>query len=117
MNMTPTIELTFMSGPRDGETVTLQPAGEPPTVAIGRAPDGPGAVCLPDDPEASRVHSRLLWRERQWWLEDLNSLNGTYLGEFGRGARLTQPAPIAPREIFRVGLTRLRLTAAHGEQS
>jgi len=102
------VAVTFMSGPRDGETVTLQPAGDPPGLSFGRVPQGLGALCVPDDGEVSRLHARLSRSATGWLLEDLSSLNGTFLGEFGKGVRLTAPTSINVGDIFRVGLTRLR---------
>jgi hypothetical protein len=42
-------------------------------------------------------------------LEDLGSSNGTFIGEFQAARRLSKPTEIKGSEIFRVGLTRLRL--------
>ena len=103
------IVLTFMSGPRDGETVSLEASGEPVNVSIGRTPDN--TLSLPDDPDASRRHARLVQREEEWWLEDVGSSNGTFMGEFSRAVRVATPTKITPGQIFRVGLTRLRLEA------
>lgn len=42
-------------------------------------------------------------------LEDLNSSNGTFIGEFQAARRILGSRAIKEGEIFRAGLTRLRL--------
>lgn len=49
-------------------------------------------------------------------LEDLNSSNGTFIGEFQAARRLSGPVEIKGGQIFRVGLTRLRLGVASNER-
>jgi pSer/pThr/pTyr-binding forkhead associated (FHA) protein len=49
-------------------------AGE--RLTIGRRPD---AGLFLDDVTVSRDHARVLQRSGQYWLEDLGSLNGTYV--------------------------------------
>ncbi|GAB1422539.1 hypothetical protein MASR2M15_27730 [Anaerolineales bacterium] len=46
-------------------------------LSVGRFEDND--VYLRYDPFISRYHARLHWREHRWWLEDLDSRNGTYL--------------------------------------
>ncbi len=48
------------------------------------------------DESISKRHARIHYRDGQWWLEDLNSSNGTYLG----GERLTEPAKLLPGTEF-----------------
>ena len=62
-----------------------------------------------DDPDLSRRHARLFWNGSSWILEDLDSSNGIFIGEFQAPRRLSDPAAINDGHIFRVGLTRLRL--------
>lgn len=102
------LRLTFMSGPRDGETIAVASKGAPPAVAIGRVASD-GGIALPSDPDASRLHARLTWRDGGWSLEDVGSRNGTFVGEFTTAARLTAPTTLHVGQIFRVGLTRFRL--------
>ena len=113
--MTPPLVLTFMSGPRDGEVVTLAPQGDPPVVTFGRL--ATGGVSLPDDPDVSRQHARLTWRERAWWIDDAGSSNGTFLGEFAAASRVTAPTRVSLGEIFRVGRTRFRLESLSPERA
>ena len=105
--MAETLTLTFMSGSRDGEVVQLETAGSPSSVSIGR--DAPCELVISDDPDLSRRHARLFWSGSAWMLEDLDSSNGTFIGEFQAARRLSGPTAIKDGHIFRVGLTRLRL--------
>ncbi len=105
--MTPPLVLTFMSGPRDGEVVTLAAQGEPGSVTFGRL--ATCGVSLPDAPDVSRQHARLTWRDAGWWVEDVGSSNGTFLGEFASERRVTTATSLSAGQIFRVGRTRFRL--------
>ncbi len=112
--MEQTLTLTFMSGPRDGEVVQLATAGSPQSVSIGRT--APCELVLSDDPDMSRRHARIFWNGSSWMLEDLNSSNGTFIGEFQAARRLSGCTAINDGEIFRVGLTRLRFGSAKNER-
>ncbi|MBI4189519.1 MAG: FHA domain-containing protein [Betaproteobacteria bacterium] len=112
--MAQTLTLTFMSGSRDGEVVHLEIAGSPPAVSIGRV--APCELLITDDPDLSRRHARLFWNGLSWMLEDLDSSNGTFIGEFQAARRLSGPTAIKDAQIFRVGLTRLRLGSAKDER-
>ena len=108
--MARTLTLTFMSGSRDGEVVQLETAGSPPSVSIGR--EAPCEVVISDDPDLSRRHARIFWNGSAWMLEDLNSSNGTFIGEFQAARRISELTEIKDGQIFRVGLTRMRLGSA-----
>lgn len=112
--MAQTLTLTFMSGARDGEVVQLETAGSPPSVSIGRV--APCELVISDDPDLSRRHARLFWNGSSWMLEDLDSSNGTFIGEFQAARRLSGPTAIKDGHIFRVGLTRLRLGSSKDER-
>ena len=112
--MTQTLTLIFMSGSRDGEEVQLKTAGSPPSVSMGR--DVPCELVISDDPDLSRRHARIFWSGSSWMLEDLGSSNGTFIGEFQAARKLSGAAAIKDGEIFRVGLTRLRLGGAKSER-
>lgn len=99
--------LTFLSGPRDGDSVTLPADGAPGPAVIGRATDC--AIVLADDRDVSRRHARLSWGSEGWLLEDLGSRNGTFVGEFADSRRIDAPVLIEPGTVFRLGNTRLRL--------
>ena len=98
--------ITHMSGPRDGEEVPIEATGSPPAVIFGR--QSTCTVSLPDDSEVSRRHARLVWREGNWWLEDLGSTNGTFVSEFAKQQKVTAAFVIEPGLVFRVGLSRFR---------
>jgi pSer/pThr/pTyr-binding forkhead associated (FHA) protein len=72
------------------------------TATVGR--DVNATVVL-DDPFVSGEHARLTLRGRIWYVEDLESTNGTYLND----DRLTSPAPIRFGDELQVGTVRLRL--------
>jgi pSer/pThr/pTyr-binding forkhead associated (FHA) protein len=104
--VTKNVSLRFMSGSRDGETIQMSASGDPPAVTFGRLPTC--GVCLSDDLEVSRCHARLFWKGG-WWLEDLGSSNGSFLGEFQQGRRISEPAMISVGQIIVLGRTRFRL--------
>jgi hypothetical protein len=97
-----------MSGPRDGETVSIAAPGDGRTISIGRGVPA-GGLALPWDWDASRTHARLVQRDGAWWLEDAGSRNGTFVGEFAQATRIAAPVRLAPGQLFRCGLTRLRI--------
>jgi pSer/pThr/pTyr-binding forkhead associated (FHA) protein len=70
---------------------------------------------MSDDLDLSRRHARIFWNGSAWMLEDLNSSNGTFQGEFQAARRLSGPAAIKDGDIFRVGLTRLRVGGTKDE--
>jgi len=76
-----------------------------PVTGIGRTPDND--LCL-EDPFASGHHALILWREEQWWVEDLESHNGTYLN----GEPISGVAPLASGDRIRIGETWLRFEIA-----
>jgi len=111
--MEQTVTLTFMSGSRDGEVAQLQTTGA--VVLIGRT--APCELVLPDDPDMSRRHARLVRTGSSWTLEDMGSSNGTFFGEFQAEKKLTEPTSIKEGDIFRVGLTRLKLGGVGNERA
>ena len=73
-----------------------------PVTSLGRAPTNTAA--LPDD-TASLEHALLHLRDGQWWLEDLNSRNGTRLNS----EKITQPMPVMPGDVIGVGRVKLKI--------
>lgn len=116
MNMGTQLTLTRMSGPLDGEVLQV-PAGAALSqgVTFGRQP--PSTILLSDDPEVSRLHARLSLRDGGWWLEDLRSANGTFVGEFAHSVRISAAVRLPYGQIFRVGRTRFRLEAADTQKA
>jgi len=80
-----------------GDTFSLRPV-----TSLGR--DMANTIVLPD-PGASAEHALISLRDGHWWLEDLESTNGTFLN----GVRLSTPAIIAPGDMIRVGHVQLKV--------
>ena len=75
-----------------------------PVTAIGRNRDNHIVI---DDPFASSNHAVIAWRENAWWIEDLNSHNGTYLNE----EPVARPCPLTPGDRISIGKTTLLFDA------
>lgn len=73
-------------------------------VTLGRS--GQADIRL-DDPYASQVHARIYAHAGAYYVEDLNSTNGTYLN----GATLSEPRPLEADDILRIGDAELRYDA------
>lgn len=73
-----------------------------PVSSLGRAPTN--TATLPDE-TASLEHALLHLRDGQWWLEDLDSRNGTCLND----APITQPTPVLPGDVIAVGQVKLKI--------
>ncbi|MCA9801638.1 MAG: FHA domain-containing protein [Cyanobacteria bacterium HKST-UBA02] len=72
-------------------------------VALGRAPDN--QVVLPEDGYASAYHAQIYWDDGAWWVEDLNSSNGTKVND----QLLNAAWRLAPSDVIRVGRTEFRI--------
>lgn len=70
--------------------------------SIGRAASN--TIVLEDD-YVSNEHALLMLRGQQWWVEDLNSRNGTLLN----GMRLSDTTVISPGDVITIGNTRLKM--------
>lgn len=73
-------------------------------IIIGRAPDS--TVVLTDDYVSTR-HAQLTQRNGEWWVEDLGSTNGTYLGN----TKVTDPTPVPAGVPVVIGKTSMELRA------
>jgi len=71
-------------------------------ILIGRGADA--AIVLDDDYVSTR-HARIASSGEQWFVEDLGSTNGTYIGS----VRINQPTAIAVGTRIRIGKTILEL--------
>jgi pSer/pThr/pTyr-binding forkhead associated (FHA) protein len=69
-----------------------------PQIMIGR--DTKCDLSMMDE-ALSAHHARLTYHHRQWWLEDLNSTNGTFLNR----EKLTTPAVVITGDHFKCGNT------------
>jgi pSer/pThr/pTyr-binding forkhead associated (FHA) protein len=90
--------LAVLEGPLTGTTVDL--AASP--ILLGRAQE---ATLLLEDDYASGRHARLFPQGSRWFIEDLGSTNGTYLGE----NQLTRAQPVEPGQRIRIGKTVMEL--------
>jgi pSer/pThr/pTyr-binding forkhead associated (FHA) protein len=85
-------------GANSGERADLEQA----PILIGRGNDA--AIRLDDDYVSTR-HARIAASGDQWFVEDLGSTNGTYIGS----VRITQPTTISLGTQVRIGKTILEL--------
>lgn len=90
--------LHVMSGANQGQSV---PLGEGP-ILLGRGTDA--AIRLDDDYVSTR-HARFATNGEQWFVEDLGSTNGTYIGS----QRVTTPVPVGLGIQVRIGKTVVEL--------
>jgi pSer/pThr/pTyr-binding forkhead associated (FHA) protein len=90
--------VAVVDGANAGETVSLDEA----PILIGRGADA--AIRLDDDYVSTR-HARIARSGEQWFIEDLGSTNGTYIGSH----RLTQPTILQLGSTVRIGKTTLEL--------
>lgn len=85
---------------------TYTPSGEMypllPTTTLGRAPTN--TIRL-DDQFASSEHAMVILRSGVWWLEDINSSNGTNLN----GLTINQPVIVTNGDIINIGTHHFRL--------
>ncbi|ALA66399.1 FHA domain-containing protein FhaB/FipA [Corynebacterium lactis] len=92
-------QLLVTAGPLAGSRMNLDNQRD---ITIGRSESS--AFVLNDD-FASSQHARLISRDGVWYLEDLDSRNGTFLN----GQRVEQPERLTPGMEIRIGRTTLRL--------
>jgi pSer/pThr/pTyr-binding forkhead associated (FHA) protein len=90
--------LTVTEGPLAGTSLRLRDAG----TLIGRNPE---CALVLDDDFASGRHARIFEKDGGWFVEDLGSTNGTFLG----AQRLTEPMPVEVGSVLRVGKTVVEL--------
>jgi pSer/pThr/pTyr-binding forkhead associated (FHA) protein len=81
----------------DGRVVEARPQ-----LVIGR---DPRCGCPLDDGAVSTLHARLGHDASGWFVEDLQSRNGTWVSD----DRVAPRAPIRPGDVLRVGSTRIRV--------
>jgi hypothetical protein len=91
-------QVVVVDGPNAGQAAQLDDA----PVLIGRGPDA--AIRLDDDYVSTR-HARIGLSEDTYYVEDLGSTNGTYIGS----SRLTQATAVQLGTQVRVGKTTLEL--------
>ena len=90
--------LVVTAGPLRGTTLPLGASA----ILIGRAPSC--TLVLDDDYSSSR-HARVFPQDGQWYVEDLGSTNGTFVGR----ERIEAPTPVEVGAQLRVGQSTLEL--------
>lgn len=71
-------------------------------ITLGRAA---GCQVPLEDAYASQVHARVFQRDGNWFVEDLGSTNGTFMGR----DKLTSPRPVDIGSTLRIGKTVIEL--------
>jgi pSer/pThr/pTyr-binding forkhead associated (FHA) protein len=89
------MNLEVVGGPMDGFTTHRVNN----VLAIGRSPTNDLSLSL--DPLVSANHARIVHEGSSFWLEDLDSRNGTYIGE----QRIQGRTLIGPGTLFVLGNT------------
>lgn len=92
--------LVVVAGPLKGTTI---PLGSAP-ILIGRSPT---CTLVIDDDYCSSRHCRIYPEGEQWFVEDLGSTNGTFLGN----QKVEDPVLFRMGERVRIGATMLELRA------
>jgi pSer/pThr/pTyr-binding forkhead associated (FHA) protein len=90
--------VAILEGGNKGEVISLDKA----PLLIGRGNDA--AIRLDDDYVSTR-HARIGTSGDQWYVEDLGSTNGTYVGN----SRISQPTAISLGTQIRIGKSILEL--------
>ena len=93
----PYIQLDVVGGPMDGESRRVETA----SFAIGRGEMND--LTLRQDPTISLRHARIVREGRHYWLEDLNSSNGTFIGD----KQIRDRSLIGAGSVFVLGRTTL----------
>lgn len=91
--------LVVTAGPLTGTTM---PLGSAPII-IGRSPS---CTLVLDDTYASSRHARLYLHDGSWYIEDMNSTNGTFID----GERMVAPQKLAIGLQVRIGQTIMELS-------
>jgi pSer/pThr/pTyr-binding forkhead associated (FHA) protein len=90
--------LVVTQGVLTGTSLPLREAG----TIIGRNPE---CALILDDDFASGRHARIFHRDGAWFVEDLGSTNGTFVGT----ERLTGPVRVEAGSTLRIGKTVIEL--------
>jgi pSer/pThr/pTyr-binding forkhead associated (FHA) protein len=90
--------LVVTEGSLAGTTLNLSGA----QILVGRNPE---ATLVLDDDYASGRHARIYPQDGRWYVEDLGSTNGTFLGR----ERISSPTPLSVGSTLRIGQTVIEL--------
>lgn len=86
--------IKMVSGAMRGTEVPIRN----PVVTLGRSSDADIQV---HDVLISRVHCKLIWEDKQWYIEDLGSTNGTWMV----GRKVDKKVPLPMKTSIRIGNT------------
>ncbi|QAY69555.1 FHA domain-containing protein FhaB/FipA [Xylanimonas protaetiae] len=84
--------LVVVAGPLQGTSLPLTGS----SILIGRSP---GSTLVLDDDYSSSRHARIFPQGGQWYVEDLGSTNGTFVGD----QQVTGVVPLAPGVGVQIG--------------
>jgi pSer/pThr/pTyr-binding forkhead associated (FHA) protein len=114
------IDIMIMSGVDDGLVMSYSTENNDGTLkdqewvlTLGRRDDND--LCLRNDTFSSRYHAKLHLRGSNWWLEDCNSKNGTFIEDEQEDARVSGLIELSTGQLFRVGRTWLRIQTEGAE--
>jgi pSer/pThr/pTyr-binding forkhead associated (FHA) protein len=88
---------------RNRNRILLSQTFSKPEIILGRNPECDVTI---EDTTASARHARLSYHHRQWWIEDLNSTNGTKLNR----EKLALPTVLASEDEIQCGKTKVIVT-------
>ena len=84
--------ISFLTGPLAGSVFQISK----PEITIGREPTNDIVI---SDPSVSRRHARLWFDNGRWYLEDLQSANGTLVNN----VRVYQPVALNDGDVINFG--------------
>ncbi len=92
--------LVVVAGPLQGTSLPLTGS----SILIGRSP---GSTLVLDDDYSSSRHARIFPQGGQWFVEDLGSTNGTFIGD----QQISGIVPLAPGVGVQIGRSVVELQA------
>lgn len=111
------LDIMIMSGVEDGAILNFKTqegdgimSADSWTITVGRKDEMD--ICLRTDSFVSRQHAKIHFKGEQWWLEDCNSTNGTFIensADFFDDLPVKGIIPINNGQLFRVGRTWMRI--------
>jgi ABC-type multidrug transport system ATPase subunit len=98
ITLAPDLTLTYQVLPQTDaiEQVATLTLRDRTRLTLGRDPRNDTVI---DHPNVSRFHAQIELRDREWYIQDLNSSNGTFVNN----QPIHQPRRLCPRDTIRVG--------------